>query len=484
MKDTLPIEVLPTGNTRLDHVLGGGIPARSINVIAGTPGSGKTVFVMQLVFALAREGKKTIFFTTLSEPAVKLIRYIHAFPFFDEQVLDSLVQFVDISSVLRTSGMQAALDTLVARVEQEQPTLVVIDSFKALGDLFPDTVQHRTSVYDLSVQMAVWGATTFLVGEYSQEEVSKWPEFAIADGILLLTNRLVDLTAVRELQVLKLRGANYVTGAHFFEIGPAGISFYPRVRAPQGREEGEWSIEERASSGVEGFDELVDGGLPRGSATVIQGGSGTGKTLFGLNYVFEGLRRGETAVLFTLEETPQQLRAVAKAFGMSLEPWEAKGKLHISYASPVELSTDRYLNEVRAQVERLQASRLVLDGLTSLALGVPSERRFKELVYALTRHMRAAGATMVATMEIPELLGSALISGHGISFAADNLIQLRYVDEDGRLERALLVIKVRGVNHATQLHRLKMQTGGLHVGPAMTGKGALLPEATKRGAKP
>jgi len=142
MKDTLHIEVLRTGDTRLDHVLGGGIPARSINVIAGTPGSGKTVFVMQLVFALAREGKKTLFFTTLSEPAVKLIRYIQAFPFFDEQVLDSLVHFLDVSSVLRTRGMQAALDSLVARVEQEQPTLVVI---AGRGRLFGDPARVKGS---------------------------------------------------------------------------------------------------------------------------------------------------------------------------------------------------------------------------------------------------------------------------------------------------------------------------------------------------
>ena len=482
MEDANPIEVLRTGDELLDHVLGGGIPTRSINVIAGTPGSGKTVFTTQVVFALARQGKKILFFTTLSEPAVKLVRYIQAFRFFDEQALDNLVQFVDLSSILRTSGMQAAVDTLVARVEQEQPAVVVIDSFKALGELLPDSVQHRTSVYDLSVQMAVWGATTFLVGEYSEEQILTWPEFAIADGILLLTNRLVELTAMRELQVLKLRGANYVTGIHFFEIGPSGVSFYPRVRAPEG-EEGEWSIDERASSGVHGFDELVQGGLPRGSATVIQGGSGTGKTLFGLSYVFEGLERGENAVLCTLEETPQQLRAIAKAFGMNLEPWEEQGKLHLSYASPVELSTDRYLNEVRVQVERLKASRMVLDGLTSLALGVPSERRFKELVYALTRHMRAAGATMVATMEIPELLGSALISGHGISFAADNLIQLRYVEEGGRLERALLIIKMRGVNHSTQLHRLQLQSGGLHVGSAIAEHGALLADPRISGAK-
>ena len=476
------IEILSSGDAALDSILGGGIPASSVNVIAGTPGAGKTLFTIQMLFHLARQKMKSLYFTTLSEPAVKLVRYIQQFPFFDENLLDDAVQFVDVSTTLRKKGAEEAVSTLIARVEEAEPALVAIDSFKAVSDLMPDPVRHRTVVHDLAVHMAAWGATTFLVGEYSAEQAVSWPEFVIADGIILLGYRPVGLAAVRELNVLKLRGANYVTGTHFFDIRPDGVTFYPRVRAPEPING--WSAAERLTTGVRGLDDLLSGGFPHGSGTVVQGASGTGKTLFGLHFLMEGVRRGERTALFTLEETPDQLRKIAGGFAADLAAMEARGDLLLKYSSPVELSTDRFLNEVRDHVARTGARRVVLDSLTSLALGAPSESRFKELVYALTKHLRMVGASVLMTMEIPELLGSPLITGHGVSFAADNLVQLRYVEVENHLERAILIIKVRGVNHSTQLHRLKLQTGGLHVGSAMAGKGALLSEAPARGAKP
>ncbi len=176
---------------------------------------------------------------------------------------------------------------------------------------------------------------------------------------------------------------------------------------------------------VDGLDKMLGGGLPRASATVLQGATGTGKTLLGLQFLIEGARRGEPGILFTLEETPDQLRAIAQGFGWDLRPMEERGLLTLSYASPVELSTDWFLDRVRQQVGQGGARRAVLDSLTSMALGVLSERRLKELVYAFTKHFRSLGVTLTMNMEIAELLGSAQISGYGISFAADNVIQLK-----------------------------------------------------------
>jgi circadian clock protein KaiC len=107
--------------------------------------------------------------------------------------------------------------------------------------------------------------------------------------------------------------------------------------------------------------------------------------------------------------------------------------------------------------------------LTSLALGVPSERRFKELVYAMTKHFRAAGVTFNMNMEVPDLLGSAQLSGYGVSFAADNVIQLKYVEVEGCLERGISVLKARGVHHATDVRRLRIAAGHLEVAAVFAG---------------
>jgi circadian clock protein KaiC len=275
-----------------------------------------------------------------------------------------------------------------------------------------------------------------------------------------------------------------VTGGHFFEIGPDGLEFFPRVRGPEGAADEPETLDERARTGIAGLDEMMGGGLPRGSATVIQGGTGTGKTLLGLQFLLEGARNGEPGIHFALEETTNQLRQIARGLGWDLRSFEERGLLTLSYDSPVELSTDRFLDRARRAVERLGARRAVLDSLTSMALGVPSERRFKELVYAITKHFRVAGVTLNMNMEIADLLGSAQLSGHGVSFAADNVIQLKYVEVDGSLERGISVLKARGVRHATDVRRLKIGAGRIDVESAFGGlRGVLtgLPVPAARG---
>jgi circadian clock protein KaiC len=470
------LERLTTGSAAFDRILGGGFPVRSVNVIAGEPGAGKTLFCLQMLFALARQGRKCLYLTTLSEPSLKLVQYMQQFTFFDEGLLERDIVFADLGSVIRRKGAEATLSEITGRVEREEPAVVVIDSFKAVRDILGDAAALRTFVYDLAVHTASWGAASLLVGEYTALEAGTEAEFAIADGIIRFTNSRHELAAIREVEVLKLRGADYVTGVHFYEIGTDGLAFFPRVRSPDGIAAESTaaagrpvSTPERASTGVAGLDAMLGGGLPRASATVIQGGTGTGKTLLGLQFLLEGARRGEAGIHFTLEETPDQLRGIAHGLGWDLPAFEKRGLLTLSFTSPIELSTDRFLDRARQDVERLGARRAVLDSLTSLALGVASERRFKEFVYALAKHFHERGVTLDMSLEVTDLLGAAQLSGHGLSFAADNVIQLKYVEIEGHLERGLSVLKARGVRHSTDVRRLSVAPGGVEVGSPFEG---------------
>lgn len=482
----LPPPKLTTGSAAFDRILGGGFPVRSVNVIAGEPGAGKTLFALQTIFHLARQGKKALYFTTLSEPSLKLIGHMQRFSFFDEQLFDRRVVFADLGSVLRNKGAEGAIADIALRVEREEPAIVVIDSFKAVRDIVGDASTVRSFVYDLAVHMTSWGATTLLVGEYTEAEISTNAEFTVADGIIRFINWRHDLTAVREVEILKLRGSAYVSGRHFFEIDSDGLSFFPRVRSPESAVSETVSIPGRISTGVAGLDSILDGGLPQASSTVVQGATGTGKTLLGLHFLLGGARRGEPAIHFTLEETADQLRGIALGFGWDLHDLERRGLLNICYVSPVELSTDTFLDRARQLVERLGARRAVLDSLTSMALGVSSDRRFKELVYSVTKHFRALGVTLYMNMEIAELLGSIQLSGYGISFAADNVIQLKYVEVEERLERGISVLKARGVRHSTGVRRISFGADGIAVGAHFEGRRGVLTGVrnTSRGEEP
>jgi circadian clock protein KaiC len=465
----LPLERLSTGSTAFDQLLGGGLPVRSLSVIAGEPGAGKTLFALQVLFHLGRQGKKGLYLTTLSEPSLKLIQYMQQFSFFDERLMGKELIFADLGSVVRGRDADAVLEAIVSRVEQEEPAIVVIDSFKAIRDILGDPASVRTFVYDLAVHTAGWGAASLFVGEYTDEEIETHAEFTVADGIIRFRIRREELTAVRVVEILKLRGANQVGGRHFFEIGSDGLTFFPRVRGPEAGSIPPISSADRVSTGIAGLDDMLGGGLPRASSTVIQGATGTGKTLIGLQFLLEGARRGEPGIHFTLEETADQLRGIAQGFGWDLRELENRGRFSFRYVSPVELSTDAFLDRARQLIEQIGAKRAVLDSLTSMALGVASERRFKELVYAMTKHFRAQFVTLNLNMDIADLLGSAQLSGYGISFAADNVIQLKYVELEGRLERGISVLKARGVRHATDVRRMSFKENGIEVGEPFKG---------------
>jgi circadian clock protein KaiC len=459
-----PLKCLSTGSLALDRILGGGIPAHSVVVITGDPGTGKTILTLQLLFHLAHQGKRCLYFTSLSEPALKLIRYTQLFSFFDQRLIDDRFIFMDLGSTIRAQGAETALAEVAKRVAHDEPDLVAIDSFKAIHDLLGTPDRSRIFVYDLAVEMASLGATTLLVGEYAPEEVLTQSEFAIADGIVRLTNERQGLTAVRMLEILKLRGADYITGRHFFEINSDGLAVYSRVRTPDVSRERPISLAQRVTSGIEGLDALLLGGLPLASTTIVQGGTGTGKTLLSLQFLVRGTQHGEPGLLLTFEETPEQLRGIASAFGWDLGALEAQGLFQLRHTAPVELSPDRFLDQVCQQAEAFGARRVVLDGLTGLARGLPSEQRFREMIYALTKYFRLTGITLIMTLEVAELLGVTQLSGHGVSSLADNIFLLRYVEMAGHLERAISVLKARGIAHGTEVRRLVIAADGVSVG--------------------
>jgi circadian clock protein KaiC len=459
---------LSTGIATLDRLTGGGIPAHSLSVLTGSPGSGKTVLAMQVLFAQAREGRRCVYFTTLSEPALKVLRYMRLFSFFDESLLDKTVHFVDLGSALLTATPAEVLEQVRSRLEADEPDFVVFDSFKAVHDFVGhDIGAGRSFAYELAVSLAAWGATTLLLGEYTSEEISLLPEFAIADGIIQLSNERHDLTRLRQLEILKLRGAAYVTGTHFLEIRDDGIHLYPRVGTVTDPPTTP-SAHGPLSTGLPGLDDMLRGGLPAASTTLIEGGTGTGKTLLSLRFLLAGVEQGQPGIYFGLEEGATQLRHIVHALGWDLEAAEATGRLTLQHTPPIELNPDKFLREALASVRKVGASRVVFDSSTSLAMAVPSDVRFRELLFALSAQLRALNVTSIFTAEIPELLGSTQLTGRAISPIADNVILLRYVEIAGRLDRAISVLKARGVAHAPELRRFTITPQGPEVGPAFT----------------
>jgi circadian clock protein KaiC len=461
-----------TGLPALDQVIiPKGIPLRSLNVIGGGPGTGKTVLALQMLFANASPENRAIYFTTISEPTIKFLAYLQDFSFYDREKMFSSILVRDIGEAIQTQPLPQVIMNINDAIKEESARLVVIDSFKAISDIVPQAEQLRIFAYNLAVNLVSSMCTAFLVGEYTYEDIVAVPVFAIADGIVNLSFRAEGLNRQRYLEVHKVRGRPFVQGLHPFSISPSGITIYPRIRTPEHFEE--YAVGTgRASTGLPSLDEMLDGGLPEGSATMVAGGAGTGKTLMGLHFITSGAECGEPGVIVTFQENPAQLREIARAFGWDLRGLEEQGKIAHLYHSPVEIQPDIHTALVKEAVEQIGARRVLIDSLKDLEIATSDKVRFKDYVYSLVNELKRRSVTTLLTNEISELFGSFALSEFGVSFIADNVILLRYVEMGGRMGRALSVLKVRGSQHDKDIREFEITEQGLCIGKpirAMTG---------------
>ncbi len=221
------IEKIITGIPGLDQILKGGIPRFSTLLIAGKPGTGKTILTQNILFNNAGD-HKVLYITTLSEPQIKVLRYQQQFAFFDSsKVMDSVI-FRDLGSTIRQKGVLEALSAIDALVREHQPALLAIDSFKAIGDILATPNDFRNFIADLTIRLSVWECTALLVGEYAEDSLENQPEAAIVDGIMYLYGTEERKRQKRYLRVLKMRGTDYIAGEHDLHISGTGVEVYPR----------------------------------------------------------------------------------------------------------------------------------------------------------------------------------------------------------------------------------------------------------------
>ena len=477
MRDPGPQSRLSTGIDQLDAVLGGGIPRYSAVFVSGLPGTGKTILSHQAAFANAQAGRTCLYLNTISEPPVKMLRFLQDFTFFHPDLFDTKVLYSDLGRALRTDGPAGLIAQMDHLVRAHRPELVVMDGFKAMRDCIRDPVAFRAFTADVVIQLTAWEVTALLVGEYTPEDVREGAEFAIADGIIYLSGREEAEKQKRFLRVLKMRGTAFLDGEHFFEIGAAGITLYPRLVPAL---VGEYALPAgRAGSTIAGLREMLGGGLVTSTATLISGALGAGKSLVALSFLVDGARRGEPGLLVSLEESPSQLTRNAQAFGWNLEHLRHDKLLDIVHVSPAALHIERHAVELIERAQEAGARRFVIDSITTIAAAVPEVAKYRYYLWAITDYCKRWGITVIMTAEAAGPVQVPKNRSQGMSFVADNIIVLRYVEVEGDIKRAVGVLKMRGSGHDTSLHELLIDPPRLAVGPRLAAVN--LPGAALRG---
>jgi circadian clock protein KaiC len=485
------IRRLPTGVPGLDEILGGenvgeaergGLPEFSFNIIAGAPGSGKTTLVHQIMFANASRDCPALYFTVLGEPAIKMLRYQQQFSFFDMSKVDGAIRFINLSKVVLDQDLNAVLGAIIKEVEAAEARIVVVDSFRtvvrraqAMGTGGASTeLELQGFVQRLALHLTSWQATSFLVGEYVEGEMRDNPVFTVADGLLWLYQVVERNSIVRKLQVMKLRGQNSVPGLHTFRLTDDGVQCFPRTFGLS-QHTGHVKGQRRVSTGIARLDEMLGGGIPEGESMLLAGPSGSGKSTVGMQFIDEGLKRGEPGIVAIFEELPAEHVERAKMFGIDLATPQKDGKLKLIYLRPLDLSVDETVHEIVKCVKEIGAKRLVIDSLVGfeMALAPGFREDFRESLYRMIAALTRLGVTIVSTVEIEEDFTSMNLSKFTVSFLADDIVRMRYVSINGQMRKMLVVIKMRRSRHSVDMCEYQITDKGLVMGEPLRGYRAL-----------
>ena len=452
---------ISTGSPRLDWILNGGWLKNAINLVAGVPGSGKTILSQQAVFQNATAERPAVYLTTLYEPLDKILRYGETLAFFDPRMIeDGRVVYHDLGAQHHQCGLRQVLEAIDGILKQTRPGVVVMDGMSSLQTMANEDDTYLEFLTSLLRRLTASATTAILNARFARSEILDQPEAAIADAIVSLDARSAREREVRVLQVLKLRGSAYRSGEHLYRVASSGIEVFPRLADMHPHERYEMAPA-HTGTGIPAVDELLGGGgYWAGAATLVAGPSGIGKTLMGLHFLYRGGEAGEAGILATFQENRTQLARIVNSFGWSIDD----PNVHVLSRGVVDINIDEWAYDLIELVERVGAKRVVIDSLAELAMSAGDTFRFREWISSLTQRFTRADVSLMMIVEVPDLFQVQRVADNGISHLSDNVVLLQYVQEGAELVRALTVLKTRAMQHEPAVYRYVITKDGFKLG--------------------
>lgn len=463
----MPQDRLSTGVSGFDEILHGGlIPGRAY-LVRGQPGTGKTILGLHFLSSGAEAGEKSLYIT-LGEPAEQIRTNAEALGF-DLKGLAFLdlspssqffteIQTYDIFSPAEVER-EPTTQQIINQVETLKPQRIFLDAMTQFRYLSPDAFQFRKQVLSFLRFLREQGATVLFTSEGSEEAPDNDLQF-MSDGVIHLTFSSEE----RSVSVSKFRGSDFRSGNHSMRLTKTGMEVFPHLMPEVYSQEFALEV---LSSGVPELDELLHGGFERSTITIISGPSGVGKSTLGLQFMKEAAGRGERSAIYAFEERKETLLHRCEGINIPVHAMIERGTLSVVQIEPLHYTPDEFANLVRYEVEQQKARIVMIDSVSGYRLSV----RGNELVihiHALCKYLQNMGVAVLLINEVETITGDFRPTEIGISYIADNLVFLRYLEMEGELRKAIGVLKKRMTDFEKTLREFEITRYGIKVGKPLT----------------
>jgi len=460
-----------TGIVGLDEILGGaGFPTGQMYLIKGDPGAGKTTLGLQFLRAGAAVGRRCAYVVlSESERALRRMAASHSWELDGIDVIESNDQDATQDyTIYQPSEVELGETSrsLLSRLDELAPELVVIDSLAEVRLLAQDALRYRRQCLALRRYFAERDMTVLLLDFVSDGEDRQLE--SLCHGIVQLDQLSPEYGGQRRrLRVVKLRESTFRDGYNDFAIVTGGLRVFPRLVAAE-HNRALHGPPETVSSGLAELDDLTHGGLDRGTSTLIHGPSGVGKSTLSMQYAKAALERGERVAIFVFDELPSTMVIRAEGMGMHVREHLESGLLQIKQVDPAELSPGQFAHLMRDAVERGQARMVVIDSVNGYQSAMPEEHHLSAHMHELLAYLNQRDVCTILVLAQSGLTGTMSPSSD-LSYLADTILTLRYFEVDAEIRQAISVIKRRTGPHDRTIRELRLDGVGVRVGPPLKG---------------
>lgn len=464
-----------TGISGLDSILEGGIPRSNVTLVEGAIGTGKTTMGVEFVYRGASEFDEPGLIVLFEVSPEKVVRDAAQLgwdlPALERQ---GRVKIVYTTRQVFRQELQQADSLLLQEAAQMGAARLFVDGVVGVIDGGGDGQEPREAFHVLVEGLQRDRLTAMLAVEATALTQDRLPvlEESIADTVIRLRMEDVQRATTRSIEIIKSRGHSYQMGRHSFRIVTGrGIEVYRRVQAPRAASRDRaaaFDPSTRATTGVPGLDEVVNGGYFLGSTTVVAGISGVGKSVMALQYIAEGARLGEPSLMLTLDEQVPQVLRNAKSIGIDLQAHIDRGVVQLYYDPPQEIEVDHHFHNIEQIVKDFRPRRAVIDSISTYGSSLGTQGRvFRDFFHALVALMKEYQVAAVYNHENPEMLGmSSMMGAFGMSSLVDNIILMNWIELGDTFRLGLTVAKMRANPTVRETHECEITDGqGMRVLP-------------------